>query len=68
MSATTEHSIDRAGRAVAGTPPRRKAQEPTSVLDRMGKGNLLYVVPGLLIYAIFVFFPIIAAVVISLTE
>ena len=34
----------------------------------MGKGNLLYVVPGLLIYAIFVFFPILAAVVISLTE
>jgi raffinose/stachyose/melibiose transport system permease protein len=68
MSATTEHSIDRAGRAVAGIAARRKAQEPTSVLDRMGKGNLLYVVPGLLIYAIFVFFPILAAVVISLTE
>ena len=38
------------------------------MLDRMGKGNWLYVVPGLLVYAVFVFFPIIAAVVISLTE
>ena len=34
----------------------------------MGKGNLLYVLPGLLVYAIFVFIPILAAVALSLTE
>jgi raffinose/stachyose/melibiose transport system permease protein len=34
----------------------------------MGKGNLLYVLPGLIVYAVFVFIPIIAAVVVSLTE
>jgi len=66
MSATTEQSLDRA--AAAGPMRRAKLPEPTSVLDRMGKGNLLYVIPGLLIYAAFVFFPIIAAVAISLTE
>jgi raffinose/stachyose/melibiose transport system permease protein len=68
MSAATEASIDKVSRAVAGTATRGRLQEPTSVLDRMGKGNLLYVIPGLLIYAIFVFFPILAAVGISLTE
>ena len=67
MSATTEQSMDRAGRVIARASARAM-QEPTSVLDRAGKGNLLYVIPGLLIYAIFVFFPILAAVVISLTE
>jgi len=66
MSATTEQSMDRA--AAAGPPRRAKLAEPTSMLDRMGKGNLLYVIPGLLIYAAFVFFPIVAAVAISLTE
>ena len=45
-----------------------RSSEPTSVLDRMGKGNLLYVLPGLVVYAIFVFFPILAAVGLSLTE
>lgn len=68
MAATTEQSLNRAGPASAATRSRRRTPAPTSVLDRMGKGNLLYVIPGLLIYAIFVFFPIIAAVVISLTE
>lgn len=42
--------------------------EASSVIDRMGKGNLLYVLPALLIYAAFVFFPILAAVALSLTE
>jgi raffinose/stachyose/melibiose transport system permease protein len=68
MATTTEASIDKAGQVAEGARSRTKAQEPTSVLDRMGKGNWLYVIPGLLVYAIFVFFPIIAAVVISLTE
>jgi raffinose/stachyose/melibiose transport system permease protein len=68
MSAATEQSDHRAGRVLAGASGRATPQEPTSVLDRMGKSNLLYVVPGLLIYAIFVFIPILAAVGISLTE
>ena len=69
MSATAEQSIHRAGRRVlAGASSRARPEEATSVLDRMGRGNLLYVVPGLLIYAIFVFIPILAAAAISLTE
>ena len=70
MSAATEQSIDSAGGTaiVAGAPARMKAQEATSILDRMGKGNVLYVLPGLLIYCLFVFFPILAAVGISLTK
>ena len=46
----------------------RAPRPPASVLDHAGGGNLLYVLPGLLIYALFVFVPILAAVVISLTE
>ncbi len=67
--AITEQSLDRA--RPAGVASRRAAggsPEPASVLDRMGKGNLLYVLPGLVIYALFVFFPILAAVGLSLTE
>lgn len=47
---------------------RMTGAEASSVIDRMGKGNLLYVLPALLIYAVFVFFPILAAVALSLTE
>lgn len=68
MSATTEQSVGRAGPTFAGSSARARSNEPASVLDRMGAGNLLYVAPGLLIYAIFVFIPILAAVGISLTE
>ncbi|MDR3473962.1 MAG: sugar ABC transporter permease [Devosia sp.] len=41
---------------------------PASILDRAGGGNLLYVLPGLIVYGCFVFVPIIAALVVSLTE
>ena len=41
---------------------------PASVLDHGGAGSLLFVLPGLLVYGIFVFLPIVAAVVISLTD
>ena len=43
-------------------------KEPASVLDTGGAGNLLFVLPGLCVYALFVFLPIAAAVVISLTD
>src|SRR3569623_1096390 len=67
MAATTEQSTTSAGGvAAAGAPARRRA--PASALDHLGRGNLLYVLPGLLVYAIFVFLPILAAVVISLTQ
>lgn len=67
MAATTEQSTTSAGAvAAAGAPARRRA--PASALDHLGRGNLLYVLPGLLVYAIFVFLPILAAVVISLTQ
>lgn len=39
-----------------------------SVLDRAGAGNFLYIAPGLLIYALFVFLPILAALAVSLTS
>lgn len=68
MAATTEQSIDGSGRIPGGPRRHARPEEPASILDRMGKGNLLYVLPGLLIYAVFVFVPILAAVVISLTE
>src|SRR4051812_5534141 len=45
-----------------------KDREPASVLDRGGTGNLLFVLPGLVVYAIFVFLPIVAAVLLSLTD
>jgi raffinose/stachyose/melibiose transport system permease protein len=66
--ATSDESIESVAAASMKPPAMARPSEPTSILDRMGKGNLLYVVPGLLIYAIFVFFPILAAVVLSLTE
>jgi raffinose/stachyose/melibiose transport system permease protein len=66
MSATTQQNIDRSRRTA--TAARAMPAGPTSVLDRMGPGNLLYVLPGLLIYGVFVFFPILAALGISLTE
>lgn len=66
--AVSDESIENVAAANAKAPAPAKAGEPTSVLDRMGKGNLLYVLPGLLVYAIFVFFPILAAVGLSLTE
>ena len=68
MAATIDQGMDSGNGAPADARQRSQAQEPSSVLDRMGKGNMLYVLPGLLIYAVFVFIPILAAVVISLTE
>jgi raffinose/stachyose/melibiose transport system permease protein len=55
---------------VVASRTAKRASRPArlSVLDRPGAGNLLYIVPGLIVYAVFVFGPIVAAVVISLTE
>jgi len=47
--------------------PRVGGSSRASVLDRASAGNFLYVVPGLAIYACFVFVPILAAVAVSLT-
>lgn len=41
---------------------------PRSVLDGPVSRNLVYLLPGLIVYAVFVFVPIIAAVVISLMD
>lgn len=43
-------------------------RELASVLDTGRAGNLVFVLPGLIVYAFFVFLPILAAVAISLTE
>lgn len=51
---------------MAGKAERER--EPASVLDGGGAGNLLFVLPGLLVYGCFVFLPIVAALAISLTE
>jgi raffinose/stachyose/melibiose transport system permease protein len=72
MTASTEHSMaereerDAASRAGAATGVRKA--RPASVLDRTGGANLLYVLPGLAVYAVFVFLPILAALVVSLTD
>lgn len=66
--AISDESIETVAAANTKVAAATRSSEPTSVLDRMGKGNLLYVLPGLLVYAIFVFFPILAAVGLSLTE
>jgi len=66
--AISDESIETVAAANTRVAAATRSSEPTSVLDRMGKGNLLYVLPGLLVYAIFVFFPILAAVGLSLTE
>ena len=54
--------------SISTAAPHRRRPEPASILDRAGGGNLLYVAPGLLVYAVFVFLPILAAVYVSLTE
>jgi raffinose/stachyose/melibiose transport system permease protein len=56
----------RSGAAARAAPLQRAAL--LSVLDRRGYGNLIYVLPGLIVYAIFVLVPICSAVVVSLTE
>ena len=72
MTASTEHSMaereerDAASRAGAATGVRKA--RPASVLDRTGGANLLYVLPGLAVYAVFVFLPILAALLVSLTD
>jgi raffinose/stachyose/melibiose transport system permease protein len=38
------------------------------MLDAPARKNLIYVLPGLIVYALFVFIPIVAALVVSLTE
>ena len=68
MSATTEQSVPRTGPAPAIGAAVRRRRAPASALDHMGRGNLLYVLPGLVVYIVFVFAPILAAVVISLTQ
>jgi raffinose/stachyose/melibiose transport system permease protein len=55
--------------AAASTPKRVGRQiERVSVLDQPGPSNLLYILPGFLIYGAFVFLPILAAIGISLTD
>ncbi len=46
----------------------RRQGNRVSVLDRRGPSNLLYILPGFLIYGAFVFVPIFAAIGISLTD
>jgi len=53
--------------ATTAAPPKRR-RDPVSILDRSAGGNLLYVAPGLVVYALFVFLPILASVYVSLTE
>jgi raffinose/stachyose/melibiose transport system permease protein len=67
MTVSTDPTSTRS-RAGAKPASHRDTYHPVSVLDRRGGGNLLYVLPGLIVYAIFVFVPIIAAVAVSLTE
>lgn len=57
-----------AGVVARGAARRRHGPALQSVLDRRGGSNLLYIVPGLIVYAVFVLGPIVAAVIISLTE
>jgi raffinose/stachyose/melibiose transport system permease protein len=70
MAASTEQSIAGRDRAAARGKAARwtTAREPVSILDRTGRRNLIYVLPGLIVYALFVFVPILAAVAVSLTE
>lgn len=68
MSAITEPGIDKTSPAATLVSSPGQSQQSISVLDRAGKYNLLYVLPGLLIYTAFVFLPILAAVAISLTQ
>lgn len=62
---TTAESQARSAPAAARTS--RQANR-VSVLDRPGPSNLLYILPGFLIYGAFVFVPILAAVGLSLTD
>ncbi len=43
-------------------------REPVSVLDTGARGNILFVLPGIVVYGVFVFLPILAAIAISLTD
>lgn len=58
----------------AAAPAVRRARtsvrdvQPVSVLDRAGGSNFVYVLPGVIVYAAFVFIPILAAVGVSLTD
>ena len=66
---TTADSQSRTGTRSASTRPRTKREVArVSVLDRPGPSNLLYILPGFLIYGAFVFLPILAAIGISLTD
>ena len=73
MAATSNQTIAAAEKGAPGKavrvarPGSRAGMMPASVLDRAGRGNLLYVLPGLVVYAAFVFLPILAAVAVSLT-
>jgi raffinose/stachyose/melibiose transport system permease protein len=66
---TTAESQARPAPAAARGPARTSRQaNRVSVLDRPGPSNLLYILPGFLIYGAFVFVPILAAVGLSLTD
>ena len=65
QTATAADARRQTARPTARTGGGRKAE---SVLDRPGLGNFLYVLPGLTVYLLFVFLPILAAVAVSLTE
>ena len=45
--AISDESIETVAAANTRVAAATRSSEPTSVLDRMGKGNLLYVLPGL---------------------
>jgi raffinose/stachyose/melibiose transport system permease protein len=57
---------------IAPALPREKISTreagPVSVLDRAGGSNVIYLIPGLVIYAAFVFIPILMAIGVSLTD
>lgn len=54
--------------AARGTARTSRPANRVSVLDRPGPSNLLYILPGFLIYGAFVFVPILAAIGLSLTD
>jgi len=70
-SSTPQSTLEQAATYQAANARRVKKTrlgQPASILDRAGGSNLIYVLPGLLIYAVFVFVPILAALAVSLTE
>jgi len=64
-------TADSQSRPMTGAPARARTgrhANRVSVLDRPGPSNLLYVLPGFLVFGAFVFLPILAAIGLSLTD